>query len=211
VSAQSRSHYHHGDLRRALLEAAEQLIREVGPDAASLRAIARAAGVSHAAPYHHFADLEDLLAAVAASGFVRLREAMLERAATGDDPAPLRRLQEAGIAYVGFAAANPELYRLMFSGRARGSRVHPELAEASDAAYEALGGLLARTTGRKPVGNGGDGGGGEAARASWALVHGLSMLLIDGRLDVDTGDARQVERLAWEVTTVIGRGLQSMR
>ena len=201
--------YHHGDLRRALLLAAERLVCEQGAESVSLRGIARATGVSHAAPYHHFVDLEDLLAAVAASGFTRLRQVMLERAgaATGTDPRG--RLQEAGVAYVSFATENPELYRLMFSGRLRGSGNHPDLDRASDEAYEVLGELLAQTVeanrtqfkATRLV---------NAARASWALVHGLSMLLIDGRLDLESDKPEEVQALAQEVTAVLGRGLRNL-
>jgi AcrR family transcriptional regulator len=209
LSVQDKNRYHHGDLRNALLEAAERLVRERGAERVSLRGIARAAGVSHAAPYHHFVDLEDLLAAVAASGFIRLRNMMLERAVAATDANALGRLQEAGVAYVSFAAANSELYRLMFSARLRDSRDHPELTRASVAAYEALGKLLARMAEGEDTAMS-DAGWGEAAQASWALVHGLAMLLIDGRLDVDSGTPAPVEALARDVTTVLGRGLRNL-
>jgi AcrR family transcriptional regulator len=201
--------YHHGDLRRALLLAADRLVRERGAESVSLRGIARAAGVSHAAPYHHFADLEDLLAAVATSGFTRLRDLMSERADAAARTDPGGRLQEAGLAYVTFAAENPELYRLMFSGRLRGSGDHPDLDQASDEAYRVLGDLLAQTVEADETGfkatrlvN--------AARASWALVHGLSMLLIDGRLDLESDEPEEVQALVREVTTVLGRGLRNL-
>jgi len=82
-----RAGYHHGDLREALLEAAEALLREEGVPGLTLRACARRAGVSHAAPKHHFADLSELLSAVAARGFDRLTVALVDaREAAGDDP-----------------------------------------------------------------------------------------------------------------------------
>ena len=199
--------YHHGDLRAALLGAAEDLVRRHGVERVSLRAIARAAGVSHAAPYHHFADLDDLLAHVAAAGFVRLREAMLEPGPS-DDARPLERLQGAGIAYVRFAAENAELFRLMFSDRLREARSHPELASASAATYRALGELLARSgDGAPPAEAASDRS--PRARAAWATVHGLAMLLIDGRLDIDPEDTARVETVAREVTDVLGPGLRA--
>jgi hypothetical protein len=118
-------------------------------------------------------------------------------------------LQDAGIAYVGFAAENPELYRLMFSGRLREMRDDPELSEASDAAYGALGELLLET-GKAPP-DGSEQGLNQAAQASWAMVHGLAMLLIDGRLDIDPGDRARVENLVREATRVLGRGLRSQK
>ena len=188
-----------------MLEAAESLIREQGAEQVSLRGIARAAGVSHAAPYHHFSDLEDLLAAVAAGGFARLTRLMLEREAEITDDR-LARLREAGIAYVGFAAEHPELYRLMFSGRLKGSRIHPELERESDATYDTLGALLAEALDPETADATGTGPN-EVARASWALVHGLAMLLIDGRLDVDLQSDSDVREVAGETISVLGNGL----
>jgi hypothetical protein len=150
--------------------------------------------------------MEDLLAAVASTGFIRLRDRMLERADT-DRGSALGRLQGAGIAYVRFAADNPELYRLMFSGRLRRS-ANRELAEASSGAYATLGDLLhsmANYPGRATQLDSE-----RAAHAAWATVHGLAMLIIDGRLDVDPNDAEAVEKVAREVTAVLGRGLRGM-
>src|SRR5215468_6211539 len=93
--------YHHGNLREVLLEAAIRLIAEVGPTAFTLREVARRADVSHNAPYRHFRDRDDLLAAVAAQGFRELTRAMNEAAATKSDV--LERLKYAGLGYVTFA------------------------------------------------------------------------------------------------------------
>lgn len=144
------------------------------------------------------------MAAVAATGFNRLRQAMTESAATTGSTA-LSQLQEAGIAYVRFAAEHPELYRLMFSGRLRGS-TNPVLAEASSGAYATLGELLGSAAG--------DSAGKvkteyeAAARAAWATVHGLAMLIIDNRLEIDRNDSKAVEKAARDVTKVLGRGLK---
>lgn len=105
--------YHHGDLRRALVEAAERILENEGPSALSLRAVAREAGVSAAAPYHHFKDKNELLAAIAQEGFEHLAEAM--RAGAEDEGDPRARLNALGVAYVCFARNNPALYTLMYS------------------------------------------------------------------------------------------------
>ena len=102
--------YHHGDLRRALIEAAERILEREGPQALSLRAVAREAGVSPAAPYHHFKDKSDLLLAIAEAGFEALGEAL--KAAIGGSPEG--KLNLIGPAYVRFARANPALYRVMY-------------------------------------------------------------------------------------------------
>src|SRR5262252_9734440 len=93
--------YHHGNLREGLLEGAIRLIAEVGPTAFTLREVARRAGVSHNAPYRHFRDRDDLIAAVAAQGFRELTRAMIETAAPRSDA--LDRLKQAGLSYVTFA------------------------------------------------------------------------------------------------------------
>jgi AcrR family transcriptional regulator len=105
--------YHHGDLRRALVEAAERILENEGPSALSLRAVAREAGVSAAAPYHHFKDKNELLAAIAQEGFELLAKAM-SAAAEGEGD-PRARLNALGVAYVCFARDNPALYTLMYS------------------------------------------------------------------------------------------------
>src|SRR5205085_8249512 len=111
-TAESRP-YHHGDLRRGLVDAARRLLEQEGPTALSLRAVAREAGVSPAAPYHHFKDKAELLDAVAQQGWDMLNAQMAAAKAstTGRD-----QLTELGLAYVCFARENPALYRVMYDG-----------------------------------------------------------------------------------------------
>ncbi len=106
--------YHHGDLRRVLVAEAGALVAESGARHLSLREVARRAGVSQTAPYRHFEDKEDLLAAVAAEGFGALARHTAERASGGRTART--RLRRGSLAYVEFATANPGLFRLMFSG-----------------------------------------------------------------------------------------------
>jgi AcrR family transcriptional regulator len=104
--------YHHGDLRRALVTAALNIVEREGLGALSLRAVAREAGVSPAAPYHHFKDKQDLMFAVGALGFERLSVDM--QAARDNAPTPLAALSAIGVAYVCFARKHPSLYTLMW-------------------------------------------------------------------------------------------------
>ena len=104
--------YHHGDLSRALVQAGRRILEKEGPSALSLRAVAREAGVSPAAPYHHFKDKSELLLAVASEGWHELGEAIA--AARAAAPEPRRAIGEIGFAYVCFARRNPALYRLMY-------------------------------------------------------------------------------------------------
>lgn len=166
--ATAQGRYHHGDLRRALLEVARGLLQEVGPDAVSLREVARRAGVSSRAPYRHFEGRDALMAALATEGFDELRAVLVAAAEAG---APDRRLRDQAIAYVGFALGRPALYRLMFSTRIE--EADPALAR-SKAATKAL--LSARVEADAAA------GADVAARARgcWALVHGMAVLLQDG-------------------------------
>ena len=104
--------YHHGDLQRALVDAARALLEREGPSALSLRAVAREAGVSPAAPYHHFKDKAELLAAVARQGWDLLDHGLSAAIQTGGSPHA--RMTELGVAYVAFARRNPALYRVMY-------------------------------------------------------------------------------------------------
>lgn len=163
TSRRRRRSYHHGDLRAATLRAAEDLLEREGPGAVALREVARRAGVSHNAPYRHFRTREALLCALAAKGFAEFATRMrgLEGAALGE-------------AYVGFALARPQLFRLMFGGSLRFAAA-PTLDAASRGAYEALvGAFRARGDVADPE---------LAAAAAWSLVHGLSHLLLEGHFE----------------------------
>src|SRR5258707_11202290 len=172
--------YHHGALREALLTAAERILERDGMPGLTLRAAAREAGVSHAAPTHHFGDLAGLLSELAALGFRRFREMLL--AAADRETEPASRLDAMGRAYVSFAKKYPGIFTLMFpAGRLDTAR--PALSDAMDAAGSALaqavgaqrGEAIARGTPSLAQAAG-------IVRA-WAIAHGLAVLLLDGRLD----------------------------
>ena len=186
--------YHHGSLRAALLDAAEAILERDGFQALTLRAAARAAGVSHAAPAHHFGDLAGLLSDLAATGYVRFHAAVLaEMAAAG--PAPADRLHAMGLGYVRFARAHPNLFLLMF----RGERLDPQrpaLREAMEAAYGALAeaasasaDAAAAAAPRGATATAASSGRLADITAAWAIAHGLALLVIDGRLRPLTDDA----------------------
>lgn len=163
--------YHHGNLRASLLEAAEVVLAERGAQGLTLREVARAAGVSHAAPYHHFASLDELLAAVAERGFVALGDAMAAAVAVPDTRERLLRVAQA---YVDAARAAPERFRLMFGPLLARKDEHPALKQA---AQRAFGHVLAAASAHDPS------QGASLALAGWSLAHGLSHLLIDGAFD----------------------------
>ena len=124
--------YHHGDLRRALVDAARRLLEAEGPSALSLRAVAREAGVSPAAPYHHFKDKAELLDAVASEGWDILGAQMLEGKSSAEG---LHQLTALGIAYVCFARENPALYRVMYDAARDKETLPEEVQNDKDSAY----------------------------------------------------------------------------
>lgn len=125
--------YHHGDLSRALVDAARRLLESEGPSALSLRAVAREAGVSPAAPYHHFKDKGELLDAVAKEGWEMLDKAIA--AAKASAPSIHAAMTEIGVAYVCFATNNPALYRVMYD-TARDKESFPQqMADGDDSPY----------------------------------------------------------------------------
>lgn len=166
--------YHHGDLRRALLAVAFDILKSKGLEALSLREVAREAGVSHQAPYHHFPSRAHLLAALAAEGFTQLGDELeTVQAATAD---PVQQAQETGIRYVVFASRNPERFRLMF-GAAIGSRApYPDLEDAAQRVFA----LLVRPFGRPPRGPGSSFD--PVVLTLWSAVHGLAALAVDGQI-----------------------------
>jgi AcrR family transcriptional regulator len=181
--------YHHGNLRETLLDAALDLIARDGVSGFSLNAAARAAGVSRAAPYRHFAGKEALLAAAVDRGFAQLR-AQLEVAAQPYPDDPLARLGALGTAYVTFAMDNPAAFRLLFHE----SRQRPStggratFAVLQDCVDQAHRDSRLRTDLRAA----------DVVRAAWALVHGLVTLHLDGALA--TAPLPALEQAAVEAT-----------
>lgn len=160
--------YHHGDLRAALLAAAEAELTEKGVEGFSLRSVAKRAGVSHAAPSHHFGDTNGLLTALAAEGFTRFQDTLDARERGATDPRD--RAVRAGLGYLDFATARPALFRLIFSS-VRPDFASTNLLSAANRAYEHLVGLVAAL------------GGGEAdVVALWATSHGIADLAAGQRL-----------------------------
>lgn len=168
--------YHHGNLRTALVEQGLVLLEASDQADLSLRELARRVGVSANAAYRHFANKDALLAALAAEGFRRFNVTQI-RAATGEvDQASSFR--QAGRAYVQFAQDNPALFRLMF-GRSTAKEETEELKQASQASFETLKMAVAQLAGL-PID---DPQVTVKAMIAWSLVHGLSHLALDGRLD----------------------------
>ena len=171
--------YHHGALRDALLQAAERVLERDGLAGLTLRAVAREAGVSHAAPTHHFGDLTGLVSELAAIGFRQFNTAMAE-SCVPDTPFPARGLARAK-AYVAYAQAHPGMYGLMFRTE-RLDYSRPSLHEAAETSFAGLAHAIAASR-HEQIEEGALTLEQAAAIArAWSLVHGFTMLLLDGRL-----------------------------
>jgi AcrR family transcriptional regulator len=167
--------YHHGDLHDALLGAAERVLERDGLAGLTLRAVAREAGVSHAAPTHHFGDLTGLLSELAAIGFRRFGAAMI--AARNSEIHPLMKGFASAKAYVAYARASPGMFSLMFRTE-RLDMSRPSLHEAASASFEGL----ATAVGAGRAGEELTLDQAAAIARAWSLVHGFTTLLLDGRL-----------------------------
>ena len=160
--------YHHGDLRRALVDAAIRILEREGPSALSLRAVAREAGVSPAAPYHHFKDKGELLEAVAHVGWEALGEALLEARAQGGEVHSM--MAELGVAYVCFSQRHPALYRVMYDCSRDKDSLPEGMQDKEDGAY-----CLVRDTFKNAAGpDVADLDIELATIAAWCAAHGLA-------------------------------------
>jgi len=166
-SGKSGRGYHHGDLRNGLLEAARTILEEESLAALTLRAVARKAGVSHAAPYRHFPNHEALLVELSVEGFDELRMAIAEAAkAQGVES---EKIANIGAAYMRFVAQRPALARLMFGGQLPNRDQFPALGLKADSIGEEIGNALHDSA---------------LGLAVWASVHGLAMLVLENVIDL---------------------------
>jgi AcrR family transcriptional regulator len=191
--APKESRYHHGDLRAALLQAGEAELAANGRLGFTLRGTAKRAGVSHAAPAHHFRDANALLAALAARGFRRLEAAMREAQADAP-PDPRAKLIAAGVGYFRFGYENPALLQLMFGPENSGDHADPELQAAGGASFD----LLVATVSafaemvalEEPAGR-------TLVAAAWSVVHGFTSLRLSHKLGFrDQGNPSGEEPIA---------------
>jgi|SRR5665213_219037 len=159
--------YHHGDLRKALRDAALAILEEDGLAELSLRAVARRAGVSHAAPYRHYPNHEALLVELAVEGFLELRAEIAAAAAAPSQKSD--RITGIGGTYMRFAVRRPALAKLMFGPQIPNRDRHAELSDAAEAIGVEIGTALDDQI---------------LGLAVWAAVHGLAMLALDNVIDL---------------------------
>jgi AcrR family transcriptional regulator len=190
IARKPRRSYHHGNLRRALLDEALVTIRDKGIEGLTLREIGARLGVSRTALYRHFADKQALLTAVATEGFLGLRQRLIE--ASEECNGRPGASQAMGVAYIRFAVENPSHYRVMFSRFVDPKPKDPQLAAEAGGAFQVLvdavaalqqQGLVHRDD---PV---------LIARFVWSVVHGVAMLAIDGQI-AEPGGVDELTRYA---------------
>jgi len=200
AESSAKEAYHHGDLRRALLDATLRLVEQHGPQGFTLRAAARAAGVSPGAPYHHFEDKEALLAAVGEEGFELFGKALRQAARVSASTARMRA-QNVGVAYVLFAIEHPTRFRVMVGYGVQARMKHGKLAVAALGAYQLVRDVLVN--------------GLQAKRDEvitdaevlgwWSVVHGLAFLAIDGHLGKVGTSTKRAEIVVRQVITAMDK------
>jgi AcrR family transcriptional regulator len=193
----SRRTYHHGDLRRTLISTALALVEEQDVGVLTLREVARRAGVTHSAPYHHFPTKAALLAALAEEGFRALYTEQLQAVAKAG-PDPVHRMKALGIAYVKFAKTHPGHFRVMYRSNLGGWVDYPEVLEAAQLSFVLLTSTADETIRKGKL----DANLIDLTLAAWSVVHGLATLWLDGplqRFSALTG-ASGIEELAARVT-----------
>ena len=196
----SKSAYHHGALRAALLKTATEIIAEQGTENLTLRALSQRVGVSRSAPYRHFSDKTALLAAVAGEGFKRLYHKMQTAMipAEGDIPS---QFQKMGVAYVQYAVENPALFRMMFSCESAIENQQPSLDSEGERVFDLLvntikkGQEQAQFKPGEPL---------DFAYVAWSAVHGLATLIVDAQIQREF----DLQALALLTTQTVVDGMQ---
>ncbi len=181
------------DLRQRILDASEQLLESEGLGALSMREVARRSGVTHQAPYHHFADRESILAELVARGFGELTRRLAKANARDSDFDPLLSVVESGKAYVGFAIDHPGVFRIMFRSEICDPARFPAALQAGGNAYRELERMVVRIHGEAQMVR--------LAGVYWAQVHGLASLIVDGPIGHQLASVRKRRTYMHEALT----------
>lgn len=170
--------YHHGDLKNALIKAGTEILAKNGVGGLSLRQVAQKAGVSHAAPYAHFADKQALIAAISTEGFRQLYEQVIVVTSRYEND-PARQLLETAWTYVQFAMNDPDQFKIMFSSVLEKEKEYPDFVEMSQKTFQQVVAVVASC---QAAGVLREGDGELTAVTIWSAVHGLIALLLEGQI-----------------------------
>ena len=179
-SSQKKKSYHHGNLRESLIEAAIEIIAERGRSEFTLRELAKRLGVTHAATYHHFKDKDDLLSTVAERGYREMGE-YLEEASASEDQNPIMKMRRMGAAYIRYAHENQAYFRVMFGQKFADINAYPEMENAGQTTKNMMETLVRE--GQKAGIYNTEANVEELIAISWATVHGLALLTINGHFE----------------------------
>jgi AcrR family transcriptional regulator len=199
----AKPNYHHGDLRSALLEAALNVINESGPQQLTIREVARRAGVSHTAPYRHFADMDELIRAVVEQSFELMQQTLRDRKAAAPQD-PLNQFAASGQAYIDFGLQYPAYYRVMYSGDLLSSTGQQSLQHTSSDTFSEMVRDM-ETCQKLNILRPGDPA--KQALAIISTVHGFVTLVNDNRVDALLGEDFDVEEARDSVMAAIFEGL----
>ncbi len=199
----AKTKYHHGDLRTALLDAALEIITEDGAKALTIREVARRAGVSHTAPYRHFADKDELIVAVVEQGFGLMQET-IDRSKADANQDPISQFAASGTAYIEFALKHPAYYRVMYSGDLLSSTGQQSLQHTSSATFKDMiedMKICQELNILRP------GDPAKQALAIISMVHGFVTLVNDNRVDALLGEVYELDDIRDTIMRAIFEGL----
>jgi AcrR family transcriptional regulator len=170
--------YHHGDLKNALIQAGVEILAREGVGGLSLRKVAQRAGVSHSAPYSHFADKQALIAAISTEGFRQLYE-RVSAVAKEYKTKPSRQLVEVAWAYVQFALDDRDRFKVMFSGILEKEREYPEFVVEAQRNFQLVKMIVEANQAAGVLRSGPSD---LVALSAWGIIHGFVMLLLEGQI-----------------------------
>lgn len=204
-NAPDKNSYHHGDLKKALLDASFRILKEEGYKALSLRKAASYAGVSQSAPYRHYEDLESLYADIAEEGFKMLSD-RLRNLQRKYKKRPLIQFLEAGVSYVEFASEHPDLFRIMYGNQIESHLKYESLLEREDDSYKVIIEILRSC---EEAGLIRPGNTDKAAASAWTMAHGVAVLLSGKQAMFRSLDLRQARKTTRELIQFLYTGLKS--
>ena len=186
-----KKNYHHGDLKNALIKAGVEILAKDGVIGLSLRKVAARAGVSHTAPYSHFVDKQALIAAISTEGFRQLYERM-SAVAEEYKTKPSMQLMEVGWAYVQFALDDRDRFKVMFSGILEKEKIYPEFVTESQRNFQLVKMVVEANQAAGVLRSGSSD---LVALSAWAIIHGFSMLLLEGQISHTVLEQRDLRGL----------------